>query len=329
VTRTSAKLRWAAAWILASALLLLCLRGVDWKEALAAAGRANPAWLAAAGLANVAIVVLWGAQWRLFLPRSAPVPFTRVLRITAVMAMTANSVPYLAGQAAGVHLLATRGGVGYATALSVATLDQVAEGIAKVTLLASLALLLPVPVPDPIRAALPIVCAGVAILALVTVLAAWKPGVLARGIGRWRGRRALAALAAGTHAWSRGLEAARRPGLLAAGVGVALLMKAAEAAGILAVQAALGVHVPVPATLVVLAAVSVATMLPLSPANLGVYEGAAFLAYRWAGVDAEAALALAVVQHLALLAAMGGSGWAAVTLRAARGKPGAVDPVRS
>ena len=327
MTRTSAKLRWAAAWILASALLLLCLRGVDWKDALAAAARANPAWLAAAALANVAIVVLWGAQWRLFLPRTAPVPFTRVLRITAVMAMTANSVPYLAGQAAGVHLLATRGGVGYATALSVATLDQVAEGIAKVTLLVSLALFLPV--PDPIRAALPIVSAGVAILALVTVLAAWKPGVLPRGIGRWRGRRALAALAAGTHAWSRGLEAARRPGLLAAGVGVALLMKAAEAAGILAVQAALGVHVPVPATLVVLAAVSVATMLPLSPANLGVYEGAAFLSYRWAGVDAEAALALAVVQHLALLVAMGGSGWAAVTLRAAAGTPAAVDPVRS
>jgi uncharacterized membrane protein YbhN (UPF0104 family) len=59
-------------------------------------------------------------------------------------------------------------------------------------------------------------------------------------------------------------------------------------------------------------------MLPVTPGNLGVYEGAAFLAYRWAGVDAEDALALAVLQHLVMLAGTAGPGWAVVTIRALR-----------
>jgi uncharacterized protein (TIRG00374 family) len=124
-----------------------------------------------------------------------------------------------------------------------------------------------------------------------------------------------------------GLERARRPAVLPAGFALALLMKVAEATGIVAVQTSLSVELPVAATLVVLASVSLATMIPLAPANLGVYEGSAFLAYRWAGVDGESALALAVLQHLALLAAMGGSGWAAVTFRRVPHASGAPDPV--
>ena len=114
--------------------------------------------------------------------------------------------------------------------------------------------------------------------------------------------------------------------MLLGGVALALLMKGAEAVGMFAVQTALAVEIPATSTLVVLAAVSLATMLPLAPGNLGVYEGAAFLAYRWAGVDAETALALALLQHVALLAAMAGSGWVAVTFRAA-GQERAPDPV--
>jgi len=98
-------------------------------------------------------------------------------------------------------------------------------------------------------------------------------------------------------------------------------MKVAEAAGIVAVQVALGVRVPVWVTLLVLAAVSIATMVSVAPANLGVYESSAFVAYRWAGVDADTALTLAVLQHLAYLAALGGAGWVAVTLRTVSDRP--------
>jgi uncharacterized protein (TIRG00374 family) len=322
--------RWGAAWILASALLVACFRGVDWSRALAAGAGARPGWLVAAVLANAAIVVLWAAQWRLFLPRGSPVRFSRVLRITAVMAMTANSVPYFAGQLTGIHLLAKREGLGHATALSVATLDQVAEGLAKVSLIVLVALL--VPLPSALAGALPLLAGAVAALLCATLIAAWRPAA----VGRWGKRLTdapggsaplFAAVGRFAAAWSMGLERARRPAVLPAGFALALLMKVAEATGIVAVQTSLSVELPVAATLVVLASVSLATMIPLAPANLGVYEGSAFLAYRWAGVDGESALALAVLQHLALLAAMGGSGWAAVTFRRVPHASGAPDPV--
>lgn len=332
MTRAWPRFRWGAAWILASALLVACFRGVDWSRALAAGTGARPWWLVAAALANAAIVVLWAAQWRLFLPRGCPVRFPRVLRITAVMAMTANSVPYFAGQLTGIHLLATRERVGHATALSVATLDQVVEGLAKVSLIVLVAAL--VPLPGALEGALPLLAGAVSSLLCATLIAAWRPAAVARWGKRLMdapGGSAQLFAAAGRFAaaWSKGLEHARRPRVLSAGFALALLMKAAEAMGIVAVQTSLGIELPVAATLVVLASVSLATMIPLAPANLGVYEGSAFLAYRWAGVDGENALALAVLQHLALLAAMGGSGWAAVTFRRAPHANGAPDPVAS
>jgi uncharacterized membrane protein YbhN (UPF0104 family) len=106
--------------------------------------------------------------------------------------------------------------------------------------------------------------------------------------------------------------------VIAGALAIGLAMRATEALAMIAVQHALGVDLPLAGTLLVLSSVVLATMLPIAPANVGVYEGAAVLAYRWMGVDAESALALALLQHLAYLAAMGGAGWSAVTLRVAR-----------
>lgn len=314
MTRRRRLWAWGAAWVVASALLLLSLRSVDWQAALAAVSHARLGWLVAATAVNLSIVAMWGWQWCLFLPSGALVPYPRMLRVAAVMAMTANSVPYGAGHLTGLHLLATRGGTGHATALSVVTLDQASEGLAKVTLLVVVALL--TPAPEALRGALLVLAPAVGLLLAATAVAAARPELLARmlrplppALGR------LSTFAAG---WSRALGRARSPRVLAGGFALALVMRGTEALGMILVQLALGVSIPFTATLVVLASVAIATMLPLAPANVGVYEGSAFLAYRWAGVDPESALALAVLQHLAYLAAMGGAGWAAVTLGVAR-----------
>lgn len=326
-------LRWGLASALATLLLALCLRGARWDAALAAAAGASPGWIFAAVLANAALVPVWAAQWRLFLPRPVEVPFPRLVRISAVMAMTANSVPYMAGHATGFHLLATRGGIGHAAALSVLTLDQLSEGAAKVALLVALALV--APLPEPLRAGLLVLAPGVVLLLALTLLCALRPSLLLRlalAVGGdaaaprgrlsrgWLAER-RARLGAFARGWSEGLGRARRPGVLATGAAFSLGMRLLEGCGMVLVQTALGAEVPLAGTLLVLAAVSLATMVSLAPANLGVYEGAAFLAYRSVGVDAETALALAVLQHLAYLVALGGAGWAAVALRRV-GAPG-------
>jgi hypothetical protein len=316
VKRAGALLRWSLAVGLATVLLVICFRGVEWEDTLRAAAGAHGGWLTVALLANASVVALWALQWRLFLRRRSAISYRRMLRITAVMAMTANSLPYMAGQATGVHLLATRGRLGHAAALSVLTLDQLSEGLAKVVLLGALALL--APLPEPLRAALLVLTPAVALFLGLTLVSALRPALLDRAAGRLL-RGPLVALLRFARQWSEGLARARQPGVLAAGAGLSLAMRAVEAAGMIAVQTALGIDLPIQATLAVLAAVSLATMVSVAPGNLGVYEASALLAYRWAGVEPEAALALALLQHLAYLAAMGGAGWAAITLRTARG----------
>jgi uncharacterized membrane protein YbhN (UPF0104 family) len=61
--------------------------------------------------------------------------------------------------------------------------------------------------------------------------------------------------------------------------------------------------------------VSLATMVPLAPANLGLYEAAVFAAYRFLGLDSEPALGLALCQHACFLLAMIGPGYLGVLRR--------------
>jgi hypothetical protein len=65
-----------------------------------------------------------------------------------------------------------------------------------------------------------------------------------------------------------------------------------------------------------MAASNLATMVGVSPANLGIYEAAAYGAWKLAGATPETALTLALAQHAAFLAAMLGGGWLLATLSA-------------
>ncbi len=303
----SRRARWLAAWGVATLLLALCFRAVGWASVVPVLARVRPAWVAAAVALNAAILLVRTRQWALLVPPGRTVPFLRMLRITAVSSMVANSVPFLAGQAAGLHLLATRGRVGHAAATSVTALEQVAEGVAKVAVLLLLAAL--GPLPGGLRGALLGLSAGVALLAAAVALLAGGGSAPA-----WLGRGRLEPVGRFVAEVRAALAATRRPRLLGAAVTLALGMKAFELLAILAASAAVGAGVGPRGALLALAAVSLATMVSVAPANLGVYEGSAFLAYRWLGVDPRTALGLAVVQHLAYLLPMAGGGWLAVLL---------------
>jgi uncharacterized membrane protein YbhN (UPF0104 family) len=290
------KLRAAAALLVSSSLLALCFRGLDATQCCALLARADAPWLLAAILVNAAIPVLWAAQWWLFLPARGALGLRAMFGITSVMAMVANSVPMLLGQVTGVHLLATRGRIGHPHALSVIALDQLAEGLAKLTVLFALASI--TPLPTALRRALWVLSAGVAVLLAVVVVGAWS-------YGRVRLPRLI-------DDWAAGLRGAIRPGAVVGGLALGLAMKCAEMGGILAVQHALGVDLPLWSALAVLAAVNLSTMISVAPGNVGVYEGSAYLAYTALGVAPEAALGLAVLQHIAYLIPMAGTGWITV-----------------
>ena len=96
-------------------------------------------------------------------------------------------------------------------------------------------------------------------------------------------------------------------------------MKAAELGGILAVQQSLGLDLPVGTALLVLASVNFATIVSVSPGNLGVFEAASFAAYRLMGVSPEHALTLSLLQHVCYLIPMVGVGYLYGGMRVFRG----------
>jgi len=270
-----------ATWLVATALVVACARTIDWRRAANVVATLSPAWILVAILANTAILVLWAAFWRGLLPTSAPaVAWRRMFEIVSTASSLMNTVPFGGGHASSIVLLAQRGGVGQRAALSVLALDQLGEGITKVSIFLLVALL--APLPGWMRAG---------VTTALLAVAAWFVTLIVAS------------------RWAHELHILKSPkrsiGALACVVG----MKAAEAFGIAAVQRAFGLDITAAGTLLVLAAVVLGTMLPIAPANLGTYEASAFLAYRHLGLSSEQALSLAVVQHACFMLPAAGVGY--------------------
>jgi len=80
-------------------------------------------------------------------------------------------------------------------------------------------------------------------------------------------------------------------------------------------QRAFGIELPVGAAILALGMLNLSTLLPIVPANVGVYEGAIVLAYSRYGVSVDQAVSLAALQHLCYLLALAAPGvlWAGAT----------------
>ena len=305
--------RWAG-WLLLAIVLVVVARGVDWRGVLAAAAVGRPLWLLAAMAANASILALGAAQWLLFLPAGGRIPAAEMFHIVALTSSISNGGPVLAGHAAGIRLLATRGKLGHAVGLSVTILDQLAEGLAKLALIATAMLVVPAFDLRLVGAALLI---AVPALAVAFTLLAHRRSLLDGLAARTTGGTARAAgfLARAV----RQLDALRRPGRFGAGVLLALAQKAAEGLAIAAVAVALGVALPGWAVVAAVLAVSLSGVVAVTPGNVGGYEGSAFLVYQAAGVEPDSTLALALVQHAAYLIPLAGTGWLLESRRLWRG----------
>ena len=288
----------------ATLLLVVALQDIDWDRLLLLLRGLHLPWVAVAIGLNGSIIVLWSLQWRILVPGEGSVTWANIFLVVSAMAMISNSVPFMVGQASGVLLLARYGGIGNASALSVYTMEQVAEGIAKIVVVLGVALF--APLPAWLARGVQGLAVLVSVLGVTFVVLSLRfrhpPTTLgpAGGFGRVQHFGAQ---------WAHSLEGLRTPRVFGAGIALALAMKAAELGGILAVQRSLGLDLPVGTALLVLASVNFATIVSVSPGNLGVFEAASFAAYRLTGVSAEHALTLSLLQHACYLIPMVGVGY--------------------
>jgi uncharacterized membrane protein YbhN (UPF0104 family) len=310
-SRRRSRLLSFALWVAVTTLVVAALRALPWESALEQVTHVRPAWVAAAVLCNLAILFVWAAEWRLLIPASVGVLYGAVFEVVSTMATVLNSIPFFAGEATGVALLIQRLGLARGAALSVLALDQLLSGISKLAVLAAVALFVPLPTWLRSGVVALVVAVGMLLVTLLGMAHGWQR-VRARVMATPTRIRLLLARAIALGAHLEALRETRRSRQL---LMLAASKKMAELAGILAIQAALGLSPSLGTGLLVLASVSVAALAPIAPGNVGVYEAAVFAAYRYANVPAETALALAVTQHVCFLVPMLATGYLTMSAR--------------
>lgn len=306
--------RWlhVAAWLGATALLVFLARSVDPARAWRLAKDVEPLWLLGALACNALILPCWAQQWRMLLPPARGVPMQRMLPLVAVMSFAGNTVP-TSGHVSVVVMLAREPGMNHASALSALALEQLTEGVAKLSVLLLAAQLLSLPPWMSMATQLLAVVVGVLMVALL--LAAHRQADMMRWGARHRGSSILNRTVTFVIRWSHELESLRDIRRFAAALGCAFAAKGSEALGIVAVQHAFGLVLPPSVAVMVLAAAFMGSIVPAVPANIGTFEAAVVAAYRHVGVAPETALALAVVQHLCVLLSTAGVGYLVFTVR--------------
>ncbi|MBA3672618.1 MAG: flippase-like domain-containing protein [Gemmatimonadaceae bacterium] len=289
-----------AAWLVATATLAVVLaftvRRFDVTRLASAFRGTSALWLCAAGVCFFAKLPLWAVQLHRLSAPSARNRLREMFGVASVASTVHTTTWLLAGEATTVVLLVSRVGLSRAEAVSVLAMDQAMVGFAKVVILCAAAMM--APLPEPLRRAIPATI--VAVILLCTLL-----GWMARQHADLSARIAPHAprVERLLTSFGRGLAPLREQRRVAGVAARALLKKLCEIAAILCVQRAFGVELPVSSAIMVLAALDLATLIPVVPGNLGVYEGAVVWTYTRLGVVPEVALAMAVAQHAAYVVA--------------------------
>lgn len=298
-------------WLATTAAVVFAAHALPWQATVERVRRLEVGWLYAAVFAYVLPLGIWAREWQLLAPGTTRVPYARMFEVVATMAAVLNSVPFFAGEASGVAMLVTRAGLSRGAALSVLATDQFLGGLVKLLVLGAAVAFVPLPVW--LRAGVVALVIGVAVMALLLMPMAhrWRQIHARLAMGASRLRAGVARLIA----LGRHLDALRDTGRIARISTLAIARKLVELLAILAVQMAFGLAPSPSAAMLVLAALAIGTMVPVAPANIGVYEATVFAAYRYLGFSADLALGLAVVQHLCFLAPMLGTGYLTLTAR--------------
>src|SRR4029453_11724734 len=194
-----------------------------------------------------------------------------------VFLMTASLLPFWGGHALFVYLLGSREKVGKTVALSVLTVEQILEGFGKIALFAALAFMIAVPswMEKGVRGALLAVLLGYgSLIFLAHFHRNYREGNSNAEGNLFQKSKGL------FFRWARHLEALKDFRCVLGGVLLSILMKGLEVSAVFWVQRAFGVELPFYAPLFVAASLSLASMVPMAPGRLGVFEAAVFVVYQ-------------------------------------------------
>jgi uncharacterized protein (TIRG00374 family) len=289
-------LRWTLT-ALAVALLVRLAMTVAWHDVWEAARTASPRWLIAAALVNLLTPAVRGTRWWLFLRAAGSPSLTLAIHAAYVGSGLNNVLPASGGDAARALLVARRSIIPAATALATLAVDRVVE------LATYLALILAI----PLFIVVPEVISRGKTIAAITLGALGVAGVIAARRARHRAtdRHAHAShgrLRAHLSRFITGLVELPSPRRVAPAVGLSLVAWGIQAVTYHLVALATGLPASFAESTVVMLAVNLSFLMPLTPGNVGVFQAVYAVTMTALGVPSSAAVATALlIQALQIL----------------------------
>ena len=300
------KILFTLVWLVASYFFYEFFKSVDFARAWKELEKASGGWLICAFLFNFLILVVWTSLWSVLIPQGIVVSFPRLFQSNCLMSSSCNTLPFPGGHTVGLVLLAKIAKVKHSIALSILALDQMLEGIVKVMVMILAASFSPL--PEQMQMGIKLFIILIVIFAGSMFYAAHKNPKIKTlkertSLSKFDNIKGFVAQ------WIDHLELLRNYRVFCLGLILALVMMALQTLGLWAAQKSLGQELPFWTTILVMAALNLAMIFPLTPGNFGVYETTAFLIYKFSGLSAEIALTLAFLQHICFLIPMVSTGW--------------------
>lgn len=305
------KFGWRGA--LGIAVSIVCLyfafRNLDIHRSLETARGANYWLLIASAAAATGMFPLRALRWRTILDPVAPrVPFGPLWRSTAIGQMVTNVVPFRAGELARPFALTQQvGNVTFPTALASVAVDRVFDGIVVMILLAVGVAAAHFPTDTTVAGhsltyAVGFVVGGAVALLVAFYALVFFPTTLirlfelvARRVSPVVERRGADMLAR----FSEGLSVLRKPRHFAAVFGWTLAHWLLQPFAFWLAFLAVGVHVPLVATLIVQGIIVILVALPSLPGFFGSFELGAVIALALYHVSQTEATTWALLFHVA------------------------------
>jgi len=247
---------------------------------------------------NFLILLLNTVKWKLFLSKQ-PLPFPRIYRVIAVMAMMANIIPW--GQTFAIYHLGEKEKVGKVISLSILTLEQITEGLSKTALFLFVTLICPLPLWMK---------QGISVAFIVVVLFCLTLYLLAKRYEFFSDNPKLNHLSLWNKfiqafsKWAHHLHTIRDYKRFLLTIALSIMTKLCEVMAVFIIQKGMHMDLPFWSPFFVVAALNLVYMVPITPGNLGIFEATAYFAYTFMGVPPTQALSLSLVIHFVYLLPM-------------------------
>lgn len=276
------------------ALLYICFHRVD----LVLLGRSLQGvripWLVFSFSMIGFVLIFKTFQFNVLLTKGHSFPFKDLFSVICIWLGATNFFPFLGGEALTVYLMGSRMGVGKTRTLSILTLEQVADGISILGMILLLSFFATIPhwMKGGIQFFIFLVLTASIVLLLLARRFSEEPaGTLREQKGLLNKLGFLIA------SWAFHLKVLRNIKQSLLVVFFSVTTRLVEYLSLWAVGQAFGIAVPWWTPLLALAAVNIAVMVPVAPANLGVFEAAVLFIYQSLGVAAAPALGVALAYH--------------------------------